>query len=340
MGKILAIDCGKYNTKVCAYDRNSKKTEMFKFRTKMDAGTFEDDMIEKGTVIAQIDDGPVYRIGMKSKGEPELETSKKTEIHRVCTIVAVALASANDKTDIAIGMPLQIADLPEERKDYKDYILGEDGHEYTVKLKTEGDGPVREVKFHFDKKFVYPEGIGVLFEYPSKLNGPTAIIDIGNLNTNNMYTDRFNIITEACFTDEMGGKVMISNLAQTLSSELGSRVDDNLVASTLLKPFETRFLVSRTGNNEIEIKSKRIIDSFLSDHVKTIKRKLDTRHYPLDFMDIVCIGGTSKLLGKEIKEVFGENAFIPDEPEYVNAKGFLKKIGATLGVDVSAGQKK
>ena len=53
-------------------------------------------------------------------------------------------------------------------------------------------------------------------------------------------------------------------------------------------------------------------------------------------MQLAFIGGTTKLLKEEIKVVFGENVFIPDDPEYVNAEGFLKKLCASVNIDVDA----
>ena len=49
---------------------------------------------------------------------------------------------------------------------------------------------------------------------------------------------------------------------------------------------------------------------------------------------------TAKLLKNEIYEVFGEDTFIPEQPEYVNVCGFLKKMCADDGIDVSAEETK
>ena len=334
MSDYIAVDCGKYNTKISAFDTVTKARTKFKFRTKISDGTFDDDMLERGTFIVQINDGPVYKIGNAAKTEPEMETSKKTEIHRVCTLSAIALAGASGEVNVVIGIPLQIAGIPVERMAYKDYIIG-DGT-YKVRVKTDSDGPIMESEFSFKKRLVYPEGLGVLFEYPTLVDGPTAVIDIGNLNTNNTYTDGFNIIADASFTDELGGKVLISGLAQELTSELGMRCDDNLAASTLLRPYEKRFLRPKNGDKEIEEKSRSIIDNYLLEHTKAIKRKCDTRHWPLDFMGVICVGGTARLLEKEIKEVFGTNAFIPENPEFVNVNGFLKKMCADADINLAA----
>ena len=44
------------------------------------------------------------------------------------------------------------------------------------------------------------------------------------------------MIPENCFTDELGGKVLISSLAQLLTSTLGMRCDENLATSLLRQP--------------------------------------------------------------------------------------------------------
>lgn len=334
----VAVDCGKYHTKVDACGADGKNESRFMFRTKMSDGTFSDDMFEKGTFIVQVDDGPVYKVGNEAKIEASMETSKKTDIHRVCTMTALAIAAARMKADevnAVIGMPLQLAGIPEERVAYKDFILGEDGAKHLVRLKMDCQSPPVEVRFGISRRLVYPEGIGVLYEYPSIVEGPTAIIDIGNLNTNNTYTDGFHIITESCFTDELGGKVMISGLAQELTSELRMRCDDNLVASTLLRPYDKRFLTARNHDETISQRSREIIDAYMLEHVKAIKTKCDTRHWPLDFMNVICVGGTARLLAREITEVFGPESFIPPSPEFVNACGFLKRVCAADNIDIA-----
>ena len=337
--KYVSIDAGKYNTKLNAYDPAAGKQMRAKFRTKISDGTFEDDMFEKGTFIVQIDDGPVYKVGRDGRQEPDIETSKKSEVHRVCAMTAAAIACGAGKSEdvsVVIGIPLQLCNIPEERLAYKEYMLGSVGEEHHVKIKTSPNGNPVESAFTFDKQLVYPEGMGVLYEYPSKLSGPAGIIDIGNVNTNNLYCDSFMSNNEGCFTDEMGGKVLISGLAATLTSELGARVDDNLAASVLLKPYEQRYLRSVKGNRAMEEKSREVIDRYLLEHVQAIKQRCDTRHWPMEVMNIVCMGGTSKLLEHEIKEVFGEEAFVPENPEYVNACGFLKKMCADAGVDLTS----
>lgn len=341
MPKYIAIDAGKSDTKFKSYDSDTGNFLRSKFRTKISPGTFEDDYFGRGTFIAQIDEnGPVYKIGHEAAEEPTLETSKKTEIHRICTMAAAAVASGGqgDYTDarVVIGVPLQICNIPEQRIAYKEYILGKVGEQHTVRVKTDCNGPVHEIHLIFSKELVFPEGIGVLYEYPSKLGGQTGIIDIGNLNTNNIYCDSFSIVPEDCFTDELGSRILLSNLASMLTSELNMRVTDRMAESVLRQPLEERFLVPCDKNPDIMKKSGELITQFLTDHAKLIRQKCATRHWPMDFMNLVCMGGTSKLLRHELNEVFGSHVFIPENPEYVNVDGFLRKICADEDIDIGA----
>ena len=340
----VAVDCGKSDTKLVSYNATDKKMIKAKFRTKMSLGTFEDDMYEKGTFIIQVDDGPIYKVGRDAKIEAALETTKKTDVHKVCTMAAIAYAcgskSENNDVTIAIGLPLQICNNAEERLAYREFILGELDKEHIVKIKPVCNGPVYTVRFRFKNERVYPEGFGVLYEYPEKFGGPTGIIDIGNLNLNCLYSDQFLPINESCFTDELGAQILLTGLAQELTSNF-ARCDEHLALSVLARPETERCLPDKTGKRpEIVEESRKIIKNFVVEHVKKIKGRCDAKRWPIEYMDIVVTGGTTKLIKTELEEIFGDQIFIPSEPEFVNAKGFLRKICADNGIDIDEAKPK
>ena len=331
----IAVDCGKYDTKTAYYKENSA-VKHFKYRTKVGSGIFEDDMLKKGTAIVQVDDGDILTFGYGAPNEPIMETSKKTDTHKTATLASIAMALGNGEfsdVNVAIGMPLDIANNAVERMKYKNFILGEDNVKHTVRYRTYGENDIHTVSFVLAKKYVYPEGCGALWMFPEKCMGSTAIIDIGNLNTNNIYAEALNPEDTMCFTGELGGKILISGLAQALEAELGARVAESMVAQVLTKPDGQRHLVSAKGNKEIEEKSGKIIADYALQHVKLIKQQCDVHHWPLEFANIVCVGGTVKLLERELRAVFGEGIFIPDDLEYVNVRGFLRRMCASLNVD-------
>ena len=338
MSNYIAVDCGKFETKVCSYLEKTQEVKRFKLRTKTGPGVFEDDMLKRGTVIAQVDKGDCVSFGYGAVTEPNMETSKKSDVHRLGTMISIAFAlGTGDFKDVyvAIGMPLDIAGNAMERNSYKTYILGDLGEKHTVKWKSESEGPIHTTTFTIKKAYVYPEGCGVLWLYPDRLRSSTAIIDIGNLNTNNIYAEGLNPEDKMCFTGELGGKVLISGLARALEAELGARVIDSMVATALAKETPDRHLVSARGDRSMEEKSAAIIADYALDHVRLIKQSCDVHHWPLSFADIVCVGGTVRLLRNELKEVFGETVFIPEEQEYANVSGFLRRMCASLNVDIS-----
>ncbi len=337
----IAVDCGKYDTKAACF--NGTEVKRSKYRTKLGNGIFEDDMIKKGTMIVQVDDGDIYTFGYGAGAEPSMETSKKTQAHRIATLSAIASSlGPGEYKDVyvAIGVPLDICANPAERIAYKDFILGTDGESHTVRWKKESEGPVNETRFTIKKRYVYPEGCGVLWLYPEKCQGSTAIIDIGNLNTNCIYAEGLNPEDEMCFTGELGGKVLIAGLAGALSAELGSRVAETMVAQALLKSGTDRHLVSARKDSVLEERSAAIIADYALSHVRMIRQQCDIHHWPLDFCQILAVGGTSRLLQAELKEVFGETLFIPEGSEYVNAEGFLRRMCASLGVDINKKKEK
>ena len=337
--RYVAVDSGKYKTKISFYDTETKEQKDLRFRTKIGPGDFNDDLLEKGSFIVRVDGGEVYKVGSSARMEAELETTKKSEAHRICTLTGIALALQKDTEDVpvAIGIPLSLAYDPAKRMEYKEYILGEGTHTVEIKCSPE-EGP-HTVTFKIGKKLVYPESIGALYVMPEKLDGISGVIDIGNLNTNCTYCTNFMPQQDKSFTDELGGEILITELAQALSDTLGNRVDNNLVAATLLKPLKERFLTAKNGNDEIKEKSRKVIDTVMAEHAENIKRRLDARKWPTAFMNICMIGGTVKILKPELETVF-PGAIFPDEPEMVNARGFLSKMCANDDINIFATKRK
>lgn len=339
--RYIAVDGGKFDTKVATFSTTTNELKKFKYRTKISPGTFDDDMLETNTYIVRIDGGDTYKIGYGAKKEAELESNKKTEIHKTCVLAAIAMAIGRDdekndnKEDISVvvGVPYQTCIIPEERIEYKNYILPEGKH--TVELKCSSEGPIFKVTFVLKRRLVYPESVGVLYVYPEHFQDVSGVIDIGNLNTNNSYCDQFEPKQEFSFTGELGGKILIAGLAQELSFKLGTRCSEDIVARVLTKPYEQRCLTPRSGDQAVTDKSREIIDQYLLNHVNQIKRACDAAQWSTDYMDIAAIGGTSQILTRELKMVFGDDIFIPDHPEFVNVEGFLSRMCAIDNVDIT-----
>lgn len=333
--RYIAVDCGKFETKLAVYDKEKDKFSKFKIRTMLDKGNFLDDALERNTFIAEYE-GKVYKIGNGATREAALETTKKSEIHKVTTLCAIALvANDGDNVHVAIGCPIKDYEVVEKRIEYKNYILPEGP--VTIKLKTKSDNDPVEKTFNIVSRYVYPESAGVLYldmkRYAEKNCG---IVDIGGLNTNGTQFEDFEPLHKYSFTNEFGGNNLVAGLSQELTSEFGMRCSEDYVRKVIRLPLEQRKLVPNNGDKNIEERSKKIIDEYMLNYVKDIKRSCDAKNWSLRFMDLTFIGGTTKILQNEIFQVFGENIYIPNNPEYANAIGFLRRLCAKeLGLTIS-----
>lgn len=328
MKKLVAVDAGKKDTKVCIFDEKTNTSTAFKFATKMSEGSFDDDALENNTAIVEIGD-ETFKIGAGAIKQAELTSSKKSEIHKNSILTALAMCCEGDEVNefhVAIGLPLNEWSDVKKRNDYKEYSLPEG--EIKIRLKTRSDGPIMEKHFKIVSRYVFAESQGALFldNATEFIGQTTAVIDIGSLNINCTIWDAHELDKEASLTDELGGNILVSSLSQILSSAF-SRCSESYVEKLLRLPPSERYLHPTRPNKQIEEESKELIEKHLLDHVREIRRKCDARKWSLDYMKLVFIGGTSDLLRNEITEVFGNEVYIPKHPEYANAIGFLRILG-------------
>lgn len=339
MKRYVAVDSGKFATKVAEFipDKKNPKTgkiKKFSIRTKASDGDFRDDAIEDSTVIVEID-GVVYKIGNGARGEgAELDTSKKSDVHRLCTLTALAyLASANETDEfcVAIGLPAKDWSVVSKRIDYKDYILPEG--EMKISIKKRSTSPVVEKTFTITNRFVFPESIGALFMdetiYDTTATSITGVIDIGNLNLNATLWQGTELVQDKSVTAELGGAVLIQELSQELTANITAC--DEMVTANILKSDSTdRHLPEGINLTDDQIdESRKIIKKVLKQHAEKVKRFCRARNWSLDVTRIVAIGGTSKDIEEELKETFG-NITVLNNSTYCNVLGYLRMMCSRL----------
>lgn len=334
MERFIAVDSGKSATKMASFDRETNTITESKFMTKVGKGNFADDAIENNTYIMEYN-GNVYKIGRGAASEAEAVTSKKSETHLLCTLYAIAsICSENevDEVHAAIGIPVKDFEDVDKRNDYKAYILPEG--DITISYKPNSDSDVITKTFRIVSRHVYPETMGALFLTNEINTGTVAVIDIGHLNVNETVYNNVEVDNVYSLTDTLGGNNLVTGLAQELSSAF-SLVDEKTVCRALMKTGSDRCLKPTKPNPEIETKSKEMIDEYTLNHVKAIRRLCDSKRWPVDFMDFIFIGGTSRLLKNEIYEVFGSDVLIPDKPEFANCRGFLRiMVAKTAKIEI------
>lgn len=344
MERFVAIDSGKFATKVAEYNKEKDIVKKFSIRTKASEGDFRDDAIEKNTYIVEID-GKVLKVGNGARGQgAELVTDKKTETHKFCVLTVLAMIASsneNDTINVAVGLPVSEWANVSKRMDFKDYILPEG--KVSVKIKKDSKSDVVTKTFTIGRRYVFPESIGALFSdemygeiTPTSITG---VIDIGNLNLNATYWQGTEPNIDKSITAEMGGALLIQELAQELSSKIVPT--EELIAANILKS-SNRMLPTEYGlSPEKAEESKAVIKNTLLNHAKEVKRQCNSRKWSLDLMKVIAIGGTSKDIEAELREVFS-NITVLENSEYVNVLGFLRIMCAQdpgVGKEISISDK-
>lgn len=334
MERYIAVDSGKFATKVAEYNANKKKVRTFQIRTSVADGDFRDDAIEAKTVVVEID-GVTYKVGNGARGNgAALETDKKTDVHRLCTLTAIAtIASSSEKDEInvAVGLPAKDWAVVSKRIDYKDYILPEG--DVTVSIKTSSTAPVVTKTFTIKNKFVFPESIGALFMdevFPSITpTSITGVIDIGNLNLNATMWQGTELVQDKSITADLGGAILIQELSQEITANI-TPCDEFITANILKSEDEERHLPDNINLTDEQIEeSKVLIKRVLKTHAEKVKRCCLGRNWSIDITKIVAIGGTSADIAQELREVFG-NITILQDSTYCNVLGYLRMMCSRL----------
>lgn len=339
MKRYVAIDSGKFATKVAEYIPGEKEDQdtvkVFSIRTKASEGDFRDDAIEANTVVVNID-GETYKIGNGARGEgAELDTNKKSDVHRLCTLTALAYLASDNSEDpdefcVAIGLPAKDWSVVSKRIDYKDYILPEG--EVNISIKKRSTSPVKEKKFKIAQRYVFPESIGALFmdETINRITPTTitGVIDLGNLNLNATLWQGVEPVLDKSATAELGGAILIQELSQEVSANIATC--DELITANILKS-EDRCLPASANLTEDQIEeSRKLIKRVLLQHAEKVKRVCRARNWSLDVTNIIAIGGTSKDLEEELKQTFGNNIVVLKDSTYCNALGYLRMLCARV----------
>jgi len=325
MKRYIAVDSGKGHTKVAVYDAATETVKTASFETKYEEGTFEDTDPGKDTYLVEMK-GHTYKVGHAATIGTELISSKKTFVHKLSTLFAIARECSEDEVDevyVAIGIPVKDYQEVAIRNKYREFILPEDEIEMRYKLTGESE-PVTK-KFKIVGRYVYPETYGAIFANGVDPTGTVGVVDIGFLNVNMTMFDAGEIDSLTSVTTDKGAKALISGLAQKLSAAF-SRVNEKNVMELLKRVGDNRCLKPTRPNLQIEKDSKNIVDKYINTYVTDIMNDCRAAQWPVDYTQFVFIGGTINMIENEVKEVFGEDIIIPEESSFVNAIGFLKAM--------------
>lgn len=331
MKRYIAVDSGKGNTKVAVYDAATEKVHTSIFETRYDEGTFEDTDPGRDTFLVEMN-GRTYKIGHAAATGAELTSSKKTFVHKLCTLFAIARECSENEVDevyAVIGIPVKDYQEVAIRNEYRKFILPEG--EITISYKLTGDSEVVTKTFKIVGRFVYPETYGAIFADGVNPLATVGVVDIGFLNVNMTVFNAGEPDYIASVTTNKGANALISGLAQKLSAAF-SFINKTQTTELLNRVGDDRCLKPIKPNKQIEKDSKAVIDKYVKDHVSGIMDDCRAAQWSTDYTQFVFIGGTINMIEEEVKEVFGTEVIIPEDSTFINAIGFLKAMCARKDV--------
>lgn len=301
--KLISVDSGKYATKGLYKDNDGSEPRKIMFRTKMDK-TDEIKSTDRKSCVVEYD-GERVLIG-DSAETVDFDKTKAKKIHKLATYCAVAqLIEDGDEIVLTVGCPLSIFNNVEERNQYKEFMHDKGEREIIL------NGKVK--KFTIKKVIVCPESSGVIFKNPNKYKEKlVGIIDIGGLNTNCAIYDRLAPIRSTCFTTNLGANVLRNDLKQHLNS---------VFAEVNLQDWQMEHVIKLGYIKSNKEESEKIIKDFLQRHINNIVDEAKKKGWDIKNIDFVFVGGGSKLLENEIRNVIPD-AEISETAEWDNVEGF------------------
>lgn len=316
--KYIAADCGKANTKVFMYDVKTSSTDKVIISTNVaPVNSLVKASMGESQYIASIniDDEDIkgeWMIGAVG-GESSYSNSKKDRIHKIMALVGIALVTQNGDTVVpAIGCPITIFECEQQKAELYDYLLP-DGR---VDIRVNGVDHFYYIEK--EKGMVFPESFGALFMFPDRFTDQTGVVDIGGLNMNASFFNGMKLDPDLCTTEKLGCSAIVSALRKKLNAQCDASYDDRRIESLL-----------KAGSVPNFAEGNKVIEEVLARHVEKIDLVL--KDWDTSKIDMIFIGGTSKLLEKHILAKYGDRAFIPDEADFINCKGFLKAMVSMSG---------
>lgn len=314
----LAVDSGKYSTKVSKLDPNGN-IQHFNMRTKMDQG-IEKMSLSNQDKTYQVDyEGVRYLLGEQATTISN-DTQKAELIHKVATYTAIALQVGHgDHVNLAIGCPLSTYINRDARIRYKDFIA-KNGSQINIKI----DGKAK--MFIIDRVFVYPEASGVMYLNLSKYqNSTVGVIDIGGLNANCCIYKNLIPQPDSMFTLKAGGNILTKDIMGALESACleGDQIPEVMYDQ-----------IMRDGQLISYEDSAHVVEEQKKLHVNKIRKECEGHKWGVKLMPIVFTGGTSSFMVDEIKAVFptADLSNLDDNVAYKNADGFLYQMLDVMGV--------
>lgn len=315
---LVAVDAGKSSCK--SVSKIQGKLERNQFRTKVQEVENLGIDIPRNTFKVEFQ-GKVYLVG-EAVGEEKIkyDISKQSIEHLICIYLSIALfvvKTGITNISLGVGTPLNIYKNEALKKEFKQYI--QRNRVFNIKV---NDKPIY---FRINKVFCLPEGVGPIYKDIDKYRkGKITIIDIGGLNVNYCVFNDLVPQFEQMIINNMGVNILMSKIAEKLSSEYGIYISDSDVDQIM----KDGYLYI---NGEIQPKSKNLIQNLMKNHLEDIINHGKSRSLTLFNANgkVVFSGGGSIILKEVIKELY-PSSIVLEDAQFANVLSFLTIFGGKM----------
>ncbi|NRG46849.1 ParM/StbA family protein [Bacillus sp. CRN 9] len=311
---LIAIDCGKANSKALAkYKGNTYTTT---FPTRMQQVKRFGVEIQPNSYLVEFN-GDEFLLGeMVSESYSDFNLKKNSLIHKIAIYTAITSllqkANAPSTVDIrlAVNVPITTYKDSIQKRNFKSMIENENRTIHLI---------VNEKAFSFDLSDVTIafEGMGEVYAKPEKYRkGYTTVIDVGGLNCTYCQFKGVQPMVNTMISSDLGINILKGKIGKAINERYGLSVSSDDLEHVL----RCGYFASK---GEIFEDSKVIIEELKYDHLQQIVQFAKSRGYTFNMSDIHFVGGGSITLRRYIKQLFS-HAVIIDNPLYSNCLSFLK----------------
>lgn len=300
---LLAVNNGYWATKVC----NGKG--VYQFRTKFKETL--DNVNVPNTYLVKYKDKS-FCIGDGADTEMFEYDKTKTEIHKLCTLIACfnEMNKFREEFQIVSSIPLKL--FQTQRIIFENYIKTDEYKEIVC------NGVTKQI--YIKECRAFPETMAAVYSAPHVFkNKVIGIIDAGGLTVNGCIIENMRIIPSSIFTINEGGFILFNKLRMQLNKDFLLNLQSYQMPEVI-----------KNGLNiygkEQDIQKK--IDEAMQQHAQEIKNQMQLNNWSTETLEIVLIGGTSQLIYKYLVKEFPQ-AKLHSDPIYANAKG-LYEVGKVV----------
>lgn len=313
---IASIESGKNSTKVYYGNRETR----FKFRTTCRRISKEDAEIQ-GEVVEY--NGELYELASRN-GEIDSDKSKKKLANKLSTYYAITKIMDKENLGdyqefkVVIACPSDIFKNRKERKEYRDYIQGEE----VINMIVED----RSYNFIISEVLVMAEGGGIIFReehYADMCERLIGVVDIGGVNLQGGIYMNAELLDWSVFTLNKGTESFYEEVRHKLNTLKKNDKYNNYQLDIVKYKVENLNDPKKNKFNEEEMKV--VLDTMREHLEKHALDQMEAKQWSINDMDIVFTGGGSELMKSVISDLGYE---VSEDAIYDNATGNYE-----IGVD-------